>query len=138
MDKLTKTAEQFFKACDTGQGWDNCSGFCTQEATFSAQAEPLAAIKTLREYAEWMKGLLTLMPDARYEVKSFATDARRQNVCAYGVFTGSHTREGGPLPPTGKSTNSDYVYVMQFDSEKICHVTRIWSASWSMRELGWT
>ena len=33
-----------------------------------------------------MKGLLTFMPDGRYDVKSFATDDERKSVCAYGVF----------------------------------------------------
>jgi predicted ester cyclase len=129
MAAITQTAEQFFKACETGQGWDGCSGFCTQDATFVAQAEPLGGIKSLREYTEWMRGLLTFMPDGRYEVKSFATDEQRQNVCAYGVFSATHTGQGGPLPPTGKSTSTDYVYVMQFDGGKICHMTKIWNAT---------
>jgi hypothetical protein len=30
-----------------------------------------------------MKALLVFMPDGRYEVKSFATDDDRNNVCAY-------------------------------------------------------
>jgi hypothetical protein len=32
----------------------------------------------LAGYTDWMKGLLTFMPDGRYEVKSFATDEERQ------------------------------------------------------------
>ncbi len=36
-------------------------------------------------------------------------------MCAYGVFTATHTGEGGPMPPTGKSTRTDYVYVMEFE-----------------------
>ena len=51
------------------------------------------------------------MPDGRYELKSFATDADRNSVCAYGVFSATHTGQGGPCPPTGKSTTTDYVYV---------------------------
>ena len=137
MTAITQTAEQFFKACETGQGWDGCSGFCTPEATFVAQAEPLVGINSLREYTEWMKGLLTFMPDGRYEVKSFATDEQRQNVCAYDVFSATHTGQGGPLPPTGKSTSTDYVYVMLFDGGKICHMTKIWNAPWAMKQLGW-
>ena len=31
----------------------------------------------MQAYAEWMKGLLTFMPDGRYDVKSFATDVER-------------------------------------------------------------
>jgi len=31
---------------------------------------------------------MTIMPDGSYEVKSFATDTERNNVAAYGVFSG--------------------------------------------------
>ena len=74
MPSITETAKRFFEACETGKGWDGCRGYCTSDATFSAQAEPLADVKTLQQYADWMKDLLTYMPDGRYELKSFGTD----------------------------------------------------------------
>lgn len=136
MSNITATAQAFFDACETGKGWDGCQAYCAPDATFSAQAEPLADVKTLRDYTEWMKGLLTVLTDGRYVVKSFATDAERNNVCAYGVFTGTHLA-GGPCPPTGKTTNTDYVYVMQFAEGKIVHMTKIWHAGLALKELGW-
>ena len=36
-------------------------------------------------------------------------------------------REGGPVPPTGKSAQADYVYVMEFDGDRIRHMTKIWN-----------
>lgn len=84
-----------------------------------------------------MKGLLVFIPNGSYEVKSFATDPGRNSVCAYGVFSGTHSAPGGPCPPTGNSTSTDYVYVMQFDGDKIAHMTKIWNAGWAMRDLGW-
>ena len=108
-----------------------------QHATFAAQAEPLAGIKTLAEYADWMKGVMTIMPDGSYEVKSFATDTERNNVAAYAVFSGTHAGPGGPCEPTGKKTTSDYVYVMQFTNDKISHMTKIWHSGIALKELGW-
>jgi len=137
MASITGVAENFFEACETGKGWDGCQTYCTADATFSAQAEPLADIHSLQEYTEWMKGLLSFIPDGRYELRSFATDEQRQNVCAYGVFSGTHSAEGGPCPPTGKSVQSDYVYVMEFDGDKIRHMTKIWHARIAMQQLGW-
>jgi len=134
---ITTVAEAFFEACESGKGWAVCSAFCAPDATFTAQAEPLLGISTLTEYTEWMKGIMTVLPDAHYEVKSFATDVERNNVAAYGVFHGTHTGEGGPVPPTGRSISTDYVYVMQFDGEKIVHMTKIWNAGIALRELGW-
>ena len=137
MPTITETAHKFFEACETGEGWEGCRAYCAPSATFTAQSEPLAGVTTLQAYTDWMKGLLTFMPDGRYELKSFATDAARQNVCAYGVFSATHTGEGGPCPPTGKKTVTDYVYVMQFKDGLISHMTKIWNAPWAMKELGW-
>ena len=49
-----------------------------------------------------MKAISAVFPNARYEVKSFATDTARNNVCAYGVFIATHTGEGGPAPPPAR------------------------------------
>jgi predicted ester cyclase len=135
---ITETARAFFDACEMGKGWAECSAYCQPSASFAAQAEPLAGLQTLQQYTEWMKGLLSFVPDGSYAVKSFATDHDRKNVCAYAVFSGTHSGEGGPVPPTGKSTSSDYVYVMEFEDGKISHMTKIWNAGWAMKELGWT
>ena len=137
MASITAIANDFFAACETGKGWEVCKTYCAPNATFAAQAEPLAGIKTLAEYADWMKGLMTIMPDGSYEVKSFATDAERNNVAAYAVFSGTHTGPGGPCEPTGKKTASDYVYVMQFTDDTISHMTKIWNSGVALRELGW-
>ena len=135
---IVETARAFFDAVDTGQGWDACSVYCHPDATFEAQADALAEVHTLRDYAEWMKGMLVVLPGARYEIKSFAVDADRQNVTVYAVYHGTHTGEGGPVAPTGKTTSSDYVYVIDFDGGKIRHMTKIWNDSWALRQLGWT
>jgi predicted ester cyclase len=137
MTSITSAAEEFFAACETGKGWQVCCAYCTPTATFSAQAEPLVDVKTLAQYTDWMKGMMTVLPDASYEVKSFATDAARNNVAAYAVFRGTHTGPGGPLSATGRRTSTDYVYVMQFEGDKIVHMTKIWHAGLAMKDLGW-
>jgi predicted ester cyclase len=80
---------------------------------------------------------LDYVPSRQCPCKSFATDAVRNNVAAYGVFHATHTGAGGPVPPTGRSTTTDYVYVMQFEGGKIAHMTKIWNAGLALKELGW-
>lgn len=132
-----QTARDFFEACETGKGWDGCKSWCTAAATFSCQADALAETTTLAGYADWMKGLLGPVPDGRYELKAFATDAERGTAVAAAVFHGTQTGAGGPVPPTGKSVSSDYVYVIEFDGEKISHMTKIWNDTHALRQLGW-
>jgi predicted ester cyclase len=137
MSQITAVAESFFDACETGKGWDGCKAYCTPDATFRAQASPLQDVKTLAQYADWMKGILALFPDGRYELISFATDDVRKNVAAYALFHATHTGQGGPVPPTGRRMSTDYVYVMEFQGEKISHMTKIWNAELALKEIGW-
>ena len=136
-ESITQTARAFFDACETGKGWAECSAYCQPNAGFAAQAEPLAGLQTLQQYTEWMKGLLSFIPDGSYAVKSFAADDDRNNVCIYAVFSGTHSADGGPVPPTGKSTSSDYVYVMEFQDGKISHMTKIWNDGLALKQVGW-
>jgi len=137
MTEIAKTAEAFFEACETGGGWAKCEQHCHPNATFAAQAAALEGVDSLQAYADWMKGLLTPVPDGRAEVRSFAVDGARNKVVVYGVFHGTHTGEGGPVPPTGKSVAADYVYDMSFDDDKIRHMTKIWNDGDTMQQLGW-
>lgn len=137
MSSIKETAERFFDACETGKGWEGCKQYCHPDATFSAQASALAGVDTLEAYTEWMKGLFTPVPDGHYEVRSFAVDETRNNVAAYGIFRGTHTADGGPVPPTGKQVAADYVYVMEFDGDRIQHMTKIWNDVVSLTQIGW-
>ncbi len=137
MANIGEIANLFFVACEAGKGWDACKQYCKPGATFAAQAGALGDVRTLQQYADWMKGLLVFMPNGRYELKSFAVDNERKNVSAYAVFSGTHTGPGGPCAPTGKSTKTDYVYVIEFDGDKIRHMTKIWNDGWAIKELGW-
>ena len=137
MASIRETAERFFEACETGKGWEGCKQYCHSGATFSAQADALGDVKTLEGYTEWMKGLFTPVPDGRYEIRGFAVDDARKCVLAYAVFRGTHTAAGGPLPPTGKKVEADYLYAMSFDGDRIRHMTKVWNDHFSLKQLGW-
>jgi len=130
-------ARQFFEACETGKGWQACKTYCHPEATFSAQAKAIADIDHLEGYTEWMKNLLTPIPDGHYELKSFSEDESLQCVTAFAVFRGTQTGPGGPVEPTGKTIAGDYVYAMQFEDGLIKHMTKIWNDGISLEQLGW-
>ena len=96
------TAKLFFDACETGKGWSGCHSYCKPDASFSSQTGALADIDSLEAYCEWMKNLLTPVPDGHYELKFFAEDTERGCVAAFAVFHGTQTGPGGPgEPPSG-------------------------------------
>jgi len=112
MSSIRDTAEQFFEACETGKGWAGCEPYCHPGATFAAQTDALAQVTTLEDYTEWMKGLMSILPDGTAEVRSFAVDEKRNNVAAFGVFRGTHTGEGGrcprPVDPRKPTTSTSW------------------------------
>lgn len=137
MGDMRETARQFVDACDGGQGWEGCKAYCHEGASFAVQAPALAEIDSLEGYTEWAKWLLTPLPDGKHEFRSLAVDEERGSVTAYLIFRGTNTGEGGPMPPTGKSAASDYVYNMEFEDGKIRHLTKIWNDGTALADLGW-
>jgi hypothetical protein len=61
-----------------------------------------------------------------------ATDGSSKTVCVFAVISATHTGGGGPVPPTGKKTVTEYVYTMEFDGDKIKHITKIWNPGWTI------
>ena len=137
MSEIFERAKLFFDACETGKGWAGCLDYCHPTATFSAQSGAIADIDTLEDYCEWMKNLLTPIPDGHYELKFFAEDSAHQRVAAFAVFHGTQTGPGGPVDPTGKTIAADYVYIMDFDGDRIAHMTKVWNDGISLEQLGW-
>ena len=86
MSNITAVAELFFDACETGKGWEVCKEYCHSDATFSAQATALTEISNLEGYTEWMKGLLTPIPDGNHCFCCISWYAlrRRRPMCANG------------------------------------------------------
>ncbi len=130
------TAKAFFDACETGKGWSACEAYCHAGATFAAQCDALAETTTLEDYCNWMQGITTTMPDASYDLKFFGVD-ESGNFGAIAIFKGTHTGEGGPVPPTGKSIASDYAYHIVFDGDKVKHMTKVWNDGFALRQAGW-
>lgn len=137
MGSNIEQAKRFFEACETGKGWEGCKTYCHSAATFSSQTGALSGIDTLKSYCDWMKDLFTPIPDAHYDLRFFAADEDRNSVAAYAVFKGTQTGPGGPVAPTGKSIAADYVYVMDFDGNRIQHMTKIWNDTISLQQIGW-
>ena len=134
-----ETAEKFFHACESLEGWEGCQGFAAGDATFTGQCEPIADITTLEGYCEWMKGFGTVTAKGcSYDLHTSAWDAANSTAIFFATFHGTHVGDGGPVSPTNKSTASHYVYVVKMNDEgKVAAMTKVWNAPWAMAELGW-
>jgi len=127
-------ANSFFEACETGKGSAVCSQFYVPGATFACNAIP--DITTLDGYTDWMKGLFGFIPNARYVLD--ATTSNESSVVFVATFYGTHSGEGGPCPPTGKSMASPYVYWLTFNGDgKITKMVKVWNGPDAFKQVGW-
>ena len=134
-----ENAKKFFIACEAPEGWAGCKPYVANNATFTAQSEPLADINTVEAYCEWMLGLGTaVVPGATYDLHTSAYDEATRTAVFFATYHAKHTGDGGPVPPTNKETHSDYVYFLTMnDDNKIEKMVKVWNASWALKELGW-
>ncbi len=139
MNPSFETATAFFHACEGLKGWDGCREFVASGASFTAQSEPVADLTTVEEYCDWMAGLGNgPLPGCSYDLHSAAWDEGSRTALFFATFNGVHTGDGGPVPATGKATQSHYVYAITVDEAgKVSAMTKIWNAPWAMREMGW-
>ena len=131
-------ATSFFHACESLKGWDGCKQYVATDAPFSAQSEPLVDVKTVQGYTDWMMGFGITAKGCSYDLHASAYDEKSKTALFFATFTGSHVGEGGPVPPTHKTTNTHYVYVLTMNGDdKVARMTKVWNAPWAMKELGW-
>lgn len=134
-----ENATRFFHACESVKGWGECSQYVAPDASFSAQCEPLVEIETVEEYVNWMTGFCeTIAPGGSYELHCSAYDEAARKAVFFATYTLSHTGDGGPVPPTNRETNTQYVYILTMNSDnQVQTMQKVWNAPWAMKELGW-
>ena len=110
---LPDNAIKFFEACDTAQGWQECSQYVEPGAPFTAQSEPLADIKTVEAYVDWMTAFGTVtVPGCSYELHASAYDEVNKTAVFFATFTGTHSGKG---PSFGSDVFSHKLAVRDHD-----------------------
>jgi len=140
MSTIRQAAERLLRHVKPGQGWESWQPFCHPDAGLrkvGTSSVGMEVHESLPEFADSTKVLLALFPDLREELSSLAIDEEQNTAIAYVVAKGTHTGEGGPVPPTGKSFEVDVVYVMRFDGDRLRHLTVVMNDLVVDRQLGW-
>jgi hypothetical protein len=92
----------------------------------------------VEDYVGWVLGFGTIAPGCRYELHTSSFDEENNTALFFATYIATHTGEGGPVPPTHKTTNAEYVYAIKMNEDgKVASMTKIWNSSWTLRELGW-
>lgn len=140
MSTLSQSAERFVVSVAPGQRWEAWRPYCHPDATFRKVGTSSVGMEvhdSLREFAESTKAMVAVFPDLRVELRSLAVDEEHGIAMVYLVIEGTHTGEGGPVPPTGRSFEVDAAYVMEFDGDRLRHLTMVMNELVVDKRLGW-
>ena len=118
---MLDVAEKFFWPCDEGKGWEACKEYCHTNATFKTDADTLIHLDRLEDYVEWMKDAHSMLANTKFEIKSIAEDKKRGMVLLYAIIYADNILGEEPQP-----IETDYVYAMKIEENKIKHITKIW------------
>lgn len=89
---------------------------------------------TVKEYVDWCEGFGKIYPGASFTVRFKAFDEATSTAIFVCTYHAKHSGEGGPVAPTNKSTDSDYVYMLKFnDEDKVESMHKTWNDS----KLSW-
>lgn len=133
-----ENATRFFDNCESMRGWEACKDLVADNAEFYCQAQALAEITAVKDYVDWMNGFSAIAPDTHYKMNASAYDESTRTALFFATTTATHTGDAGPVPPTNKTANTDYVHAITMNEEgKVVRMHKTWNAPWCLRELGW-
>ena len=99
-----ENARKFFVACEAPEGWEGCKPYVAEDASFTAQSEPLTGINTVEAYCDWMAALERLPPREPLMICTPLPLTRRRKLPS-SLEPITHVipeRAGRCLPPTKK------------------------------------
>ena len=84
-----------------------------------ARLPPISRIKTLKGYAEWLRGLIQsgVSPNTEYKLNAAAFDGDKSEALLFGTFGGS----------------SHYVYIMHMNEAGKCdNMVKVWNDAYAV------
>ena len=95
-----ENATKFFVACEAPEGWAGCKHYVAEGASFRAQSEPLAEIKTVEGYCDWMAAIGTVtLAGARYELHSSSYDEATRTAVFFATYHAYTPAKAAPYRP---------------------------------------
>jgi hypothetical protein len=121
----THNAHLFVDACETGKGWNACNSLCHAEATFSCNAGKNPYGKTLAAYTDYLKAQLSLGVTCGVSVQHLDVYDTLASTYAVAKVRRAHTQDCNSAPSTNSQNEFNYSLILEFEREKIRHVSRI-------------
>ena len=98
------------------------------------QATPDLVIESLDAFKEFIKADRAAIPDQKLLVKMLIAEG--DLVAFWCTYSGTHTGQMGPFPPTGKTANLDFSGVHRLENGKVVETWVTWDNITILGQLG--
>ncbi|MCK5401542.1 MAG: ester cyclase [Flavobacteriaceae bacterium] len=98
------------------------------------QATPDLIIESLDAFKEFIRNDRKSIPDQKLNVKMLVAEG--DLVAFWATYTGTHTGQMGPFPPTGKSVELDFSGVHRLENGKVVETWVTWDNVTILSQLG--
>ena len=118
-----------------GQGdYEGMNIYIADNYVRHCQATPDLVIESLDAFKEFIKADRAAIPDQKLLVKMLV--AEDDLVAFWCTYTGTHTGQMGPFPPTGKTANLDFSGVHRLENGKVVETWVTWDNITILGQLG--
>jgi len=114
--------------------YEGMNNYIAKDYTRHCQATPELVIESLDAFKEFIKADRKSIPDQKLNIKMLLAEG--DLVAFWGTYTGTHTGQMGPFPPTGKSANLDFSGVHRVENEKVVETWVTWDNVTILNQLG--
>ena len=114
--------------------YEGMDAYIASDMVRHCQATPEIVIESLDAFKEFIRNDRKSIPDQKLNVKMLVAEG--DLVAFWCTYTGTHTGQMGPFPPTGKSANLDFSGVHRLENGKVVETWVTWDNVTILSQLG--
>ena len=114
--------------------YEGMDAYIASDMVRHCQATPELVIESLDAFKEFIRNDRKSIPDQKLNVKMLVAEG--DLVAFWCTYTGTHTGQMGPFPPTGKSAELDFSGVHRLENGKVVETWVTWDNITILSQLG--
>ena len=131
--KNKEIVEKTFEIVENGD-YEGMDKYIAKDYIRHCQATPELVIESLDAFKEFIRNDRKSIPDQKLKMKMLIAEG--DLVAFWGTYTGTHTGQMGPFPPTGKSAELDFSGVHRLENGKVVETWVTWDNVTILSQLG--
>jgi len=131
--KNKEIVKKSFEVVGNGD-YEGMNRYIAEEYVRHCQATPELIIESLDAFKEFIRADRMAIPDQKLNVKMLVAEG--DLVAFWATYTGTHTGQMGPFPPTGKTAELDFSGVHRLENGKVVETWVTWDNITILGQLG--